>query len=111
MKNIRRGIFETNSSSTHSLTIVPSEEYYEFQQGKRFLDRWHDVLITEEEYIKKAEEFKIEHPDYDENEIKEYLELMTFNEYCSMDYETFSQSYKTKNGDEVVAFGYYGTDY
>lgn len=104
MKNIRRGIFETNSSSTHSLTIVPSNEYEEFEQGKRFFERWHDILITEEEYEQKAKEFKVEHPDYDDKEIKEYFELMTFDEYCNMDYETFSQSYKTKNGDEVVAF-------
>jgi hypothetical protein len=114
MKNVRIGIFETNSSSTHSLTIVPKEEYDEFKSGIRFYDRWNDALVTKEEYEKLIEKFKDKNPDMDEDELAEYLDdegVMNYDKYQYMDYETFSKSYKTKNGDEVVAFGYYGTDY
>ena len=34
MKSIRENTFETNSSSTHSLTVVSKEEYEDFENGK-----------------------------------------------------------------------------
>ena len=34
----------------------------------------------------------------------------TFNTYGGEYYETYSESYTTKSGDEIVAFGYYGHD-
>lgn len=33
---IRRGVFETNSSSTHSITMVSSEDYNKWQNGELF---------------------------------------------------------------------------
>ncbi len=32
-RQIRRGVFETNSSSTHSLTMCSKKEYDEFEKG------------------------------------------------------------------------------
>lgn len=38
MKIIRQGAFETNSSSTHSLTICSSEEYTKWENGELYWD-------------------------------------------------------------------------
>lgn len=38
MKTIRHNVFETNSSSTHSLTIVPEEEFEKFKNCDLLLD-------------------------------------------------------------------------
>ena len=36
MKVVRRGVFETNSSSTHSLTICSNEEYTKWEDGELY---------------------------------------------------------------------------
>jgi len=92
-KQIRYGVFETNSSSVHSLTIVSKEEFERFKNGEMVLDRWGERLV---EAPTKTE------TDYDEYE--------TYDNLGGGEYETFIQNYKTKNGDEIVAFGFYGHD-
>lgn len=47
MKVIRRGIFETNSSSTHAMTICTEEEYDKWKKGERYY--YYEQLITPEE--------------------------------------------------------------
>lgn len=92
MKTVRFGTFETNSSSTHSLVMCSSEEFEDFKAGKLYFDKYNDCLCTPEE-IDKDEEYS----------------YITYDEFLNMDnYETFEDSYKTKNGDSVVAFGYFG---
>ena len=44
---MRRGVFETNSSSTHSLTICTEEEFEKWQNGELLFDRWNDCFIEE----------------------------------------------------------------
>ena len=39
MKQVRRGVFETNSSSTHSITICTEDEYEKFKRGELMYDR------------------------------------------------------------------------
>lgn len=90
---IRRGVFETNSSSTHSITMVSKEEYDKWKNGELLYDNWHDKLVEKTEENCEDEDFKA----YDE-----YFE----NEYL----ETFEDKYTTKSGDVIVAFGKYGTD-
>lgn len=56
-KIIRKGTFETNSSSSHSLVFCTEEEYKKLKEEKLFFkDRWDDEFITEEEYNKLLEE-------------------------------------------------------
>jgi hypothetical protein len=38
MRVIRRGVFETNSSSTHSITMCSIEEYEKWESGEVLLD-------------------------------------------------------------------------
>ena len=39
-KQIRRGVFETNSSSMHSLTMCSEEEFEQWKNGELLFDEW-----------------------------------------------------------------------
>lgn len=43
-REIRRNVFETNSSSTHSLSICTEQEFEDWKAGKLLYDRWGGVL-------------------------------------------------------------------
>ena len=128
MKTVRRGTFETNSSSTHSITMCMESDYEKWKNGEMYWHRWNDELVSKEEVEKEMaklrEEFIADNPDFDENneewkekleqyinEDKMYYTYEEFNDYDYIEYETFVDKYNTPNGDTVVAFGYYGQDY
>ena len=52
LKQIRIGVFETNSSSTHAVAIISDEEYKQYQSGELRLSR-HGELISVQEYQKE----------------------------------------------------------
>lgn len=127
MKTIRRGTFETNSSSTHSISICTISEFEQWKNGGLYYDDWNNKFITKDEYNKKMESYKedfiSDHPDFDENDedwidnLNDYLnedkEYYTYDEYSGYDYleyEKYEKKYKTPNGEEIIAFGYYGQD-
>lgn len=39
-RQIRRGVFETNSSSTHSLTMCSEEEFEAWKRGEVLFQEW-----------------------------------------------------------------------
>jgi len=95
MRKIRRGIFETNSSSTHSISIVAKEDFEAWKNGEMILDRWSDKLIKTE----------------DKDKVKYEDELQTYEGYMEDDYlEYFEERFTTKSGEEIIAFGKYGYD-
>ena len=49
MRQVRRMTFETNSSSTHSLTICPEETYNKWLDGKVLFSDWKEDFIEVEE--------------------------------------------------------------
>lgn len=148
MLQIRRNVFETNSSSTHSLTMCSKDEYDAWINGEVYFD-WYNNFVSKEERDKR---YKIAVVDYcsthswkdktttfknvvyqeDEFVPEDHIDELTeenyqdfndegrwvlsdydvpvsFNEYFDdIDYETFDDTYTTKSGDEIVAFGYYG---
>ncbi|HHU55752.1 MAG TPA: hypothetical protein GXZ48_03565 [Acholeplasmataceae bacterium] len=118
MKQIRIGVFETNSSSTHSITMCSKEDYDNWKKGKVL--KCGDDFITREEAIeelKKDEYFNKYNPNFDftdEESIDEALkdyEYCTYEQYFKSDYlESFTDTYTTKNGETVIAFGKYGYD-
>lgn len=118
MKAIRRGVFETNSSSTHSITLCSKEDYGKWVKGDVFLDRdWRSKkdFISKEEAIQKLKDSKYyKDLDYnDEDAVNEALreeELYTSENYFDDDLESFESTYTTKSGETVVAFGKYGYD-
>lgn len=124
MKLIRKNIFETNSSSTHSLTMCTKSEFDRFKDGTMVLYA-DEVLVPISVYEKEVEKLKEEylknHPDFDENsekcqeDLEDFLyyenEYKTYKEWCNDEYlETYVNDYTTPNGEEIVAFGKYGYD-
>ena len=57
-RQIRRGVFETNSSSVHSLTMCSGDEYDKWAKGEFVYDTYEEKLIPVEG----------KDPDYEENE-------------------------------------------
>jgi len=97
MKQVRRGVFETNSSSTHTLTIVSKEKYDQWNRGELVFSAYAKPKFV------KPEENMPNHWNEDEMEYK------SFDEYWEeLEYETFEIEHTTESGDEIVAFGYYG---
>lgn len=124
-RQIRRGVFETNSSSTHSITMCSNKEYDEFEKGNLYIERWgSSKLYTKEELIEKFKnitDWRTKEPKYtgvdwnNEDEFNRVLEEVEY--YCTADeywntvtdeYETFEKTYTSPTGETVVAFGYYG---
>ena len=103
-RQIRRGVFETNSSSVHSLVMCTDDDYNKWKSGEFLYDKWEAKLVTLEEAKKEEdyedeEEFNSRFLDYDHFYSRQYIE-----------YETFEQTFKTPGGEIVYGFGYYGQD-
>lgn len=136
-RQIRRGVFETNSSSTHSLVMCSKEEYDRWEKGELMFDRYNDVLvemkieITEQDKAKAKKDYENKKLKYwkewnqlSEEEVNEWYDkyvsehnkidryrYKTYNEFFDDEYlESFEERYTTKNGEEIVAFGLYGYD-
>ena len=45
-RQVRQGVFETNSSSTHSLTICTENEYDKWKKGELLFDYWDDKFVN-----------------------------------------------------------------
>ena len=99
-RQIRRGVFETNSSSVHSLTMCTSSDYDKWKNGELVWSRWDDELIPITDEIKRSMD----------NDEREFLTYEQFSDYDYMEYETYSESFKTPSGETVYGFGYYGHD-
>ena len=95
MKQVRRGVFETNSSSTHSLTIITKQEFDDYQKGKLVFDRWNNKLID------------IKDKEVGEDEDQRYW---VFDAFGGEYFETDNKSFTTPSGDQIVAMCYYGYD-
>lgn len=119
---IRRSIFETNSSSVHSITMVSGSEYDKWKNGELLYDRDTETLVTKEEIEKIKEDDKkryesynwsFDESEYDYNREDSNIRFLTYDKFFDwsyIQYETFTDRYKTKDGEEVVAFGFYGHD-
>lgn len=113
MIQIRRNVFETNSSSTHTLVITTESEYSDWIKGTVVYDGYQERLISIEEAmeisgIKDKEEFLRLL-----NDVESYNDVAyrfhTFDEFYDDDeLEFFKQDHITKHGDKVVVFGCYG---
>lgn len=122
---IRSGLFETNSSSVHSLIMCSKEEFDKLVN--------YELLIEDEKIVPIPEcelsdvDFEKAKKEYDNSwwlndewdeltepqkrglAIASKMNLQSLASYGS-DYEFFDEIYKTATGEEVVAFGYCGWD-
>jgi hypothetical protein len=114
-----------------------SDDYDKWKNGELLFHRWEESLYTKEQIIKKAKKLKEEaikrkeegkslwgnqeeliNATTDEelynvmvnDEDKDFYTYDEYWEYVDDNYETFVDSYKAKNGEEIIAFGYYGYD-
>lgn len=95
---IRRGVFETNSSSTHSITICPKKEYQRWVDGELLYDSYSEELVPVN--IEKEDEG-------DEDDCR----CLTYEEYEDEEYlEGYYTEYTTKSGEVIVVFGKFGRD-
>ncbi len=116
MRVVRKGVFETNSSSTHSLTICTKEEYEQWERGEVLLDILDDEFIKRKDVIeslKKDECFNDEGIDWNDDDVVDDVladgEFNTIERYYDNDIlEGYCYDYTTKSGDEIVIFGRYG---
>lgn len=145
---VRQGVFETNSSSTHTLTVCSKDDFDKWKKGEvLWLDRdWQKLdtdknFVTPEELEELAEKYNEEQQkridsgdkfahtvDIDKvlNEQRDYdsyydsywdtersaLEAYTMDDWYARngDLETYSRSFTSPSGDEMVAFGAFGYD-
>lgn len=149
---VRQGVFETNSSSTHTLTICSKDDFDKWKNGEVFwLDNsWHKLdtdkdFVTPEELEELAEKYNEEQqkridegdkfakvldiekvlnerPDYDYDSWddsywdteRSALEAYTTDDFyvskSNDELETYSKTFTSPSGDEMVAFGAFGYD-
>lgn len=133
-RQVRRGVFETNSSSTHSLTMCSEEEFEAWKRGEVLFQEWgsdnfvsatdlsdKDKKKAEEDYKENQTEFQKDWKDLSEEAKQKYYtkyakendiideDAKTYEQYMNEgELEIFVQTYTSKNGDKIVAFGEYG---
>jgi len=99
-RQIRVGVFETNSSATHTLTIYTKSEWNDFKNGSLILDDYSNFQNKSSylEQLRKSEEYKEWLSDYgyveDTDELfDEYVEELYDVETISS-YNTYTEHYE-----------------
>lgn len=127
MKQTRRNVFETNSSSTHSLTMCLKSDYDEWKAGEVYLNGnsgWSsNSPYKEKQFVTKEEAIDIltdnKYPpekdltELDSEDLEDIFrdeEFYTYENYWRDYLEGYSDTFTTPNGDTVVAFGQFGYD-
>lgn len=136
MYSIRRNVFETNSSSTHSLIICSDKTYNDWLDGKVVYNSYAEEFVEAKQPTEidfhKAEVMYTENKSYymkdwkdltpemqlaylkenvmEENDTYQYRTYEDYkNEMDSME-ESFERTYETEHGDVVHILGYMGYD-
>lgn len=127
MIQIRRNIFETNSSSSHSITMCTKDEYEDWKAGKlylcmmstyettsKFAEKLFVTLDEVKDIIAKHKynpgDLRIIDEDfiYDQGVAYQVFTHDMYVEYTSMEF--YDAEYTTPKGETIVAFGHYGYD-
>ena len=130
MKQIRRNVFETNSSSVHSITMCLEDIYdkwindevyfydstYKLPESRDQFFTWDDMLEFMRNELKVDEEdikALIEAKENDDSEFTSILhdsDFYTADSYenYNEDCESYAEVFTTPLGERVVAFGYAG---
>lgn len=123
MIKVRSGVFETNSSSTHTITMCSDDTYNKWMQNKLYFDLDNEVLVDEETMFKEiadvygqdaVDELKAFRVESEENflgGIAEYSYYTRSSLINSHTYEHFHDKFVTPGGEIVHSFGWYGSDY
>jgi hypothetical protein len=104
MKVIRFNIFETNSSSTHSLCICTEDEYEKWKNGDLIYSYWENDMIEPPDNLDEL--LDEDSPEFDEDAQYDYRTYDYEDDYL----EWYDYHFTTPSGDKMVAFGWYGHD-
>lgn len=130
-RQIRRGVFETNSSSTHSMTIMMKDDFDKWMEDPnlyicQYVGRYPNgakkpvigTLYTKEEVINfiNTLSWNLESGTSYNGSEEDIDEIIAENEFVNRDWdensylEYFEETFTTPLGEEIVAFGEYGYD-
>ena len=125
MIQIREGVFETNSSSTHSICRCMKSEFEAWKSGLRAYDQWAEELRDAgflREYLwqnrKYYEELCSRLNALSDEELIRCLtrgddgdgQWISFKAWCNSCMSRYQEEFTTPSGETVVAFGEYGYD-
>lgn len=133
MRQIRRGVFETNSSSTHSLTICTEDQFNDWKDGKLLYDAYSECFCSIDELTEYEKEEAIENyndeiegnifykkwEELSEDEQKIWFlnqyaiikqrDLLSYEDFFTRGcLERYQTNFTTPSGDKMIAFGKYG---
>lgn len=110
---VREGVFETNSSSTHAVSVCTLNEFEDFKKGKMYVNMNNLEIVSKEfaDKINDAIKEECEKYGYDYEDTKQNEGCITWSEFMDIDYEIFHKARQLKDGTTMVAFGYFGYDY
>lgn len=106
MINIRSLVFETNSSATHSVSLITRDEYNKFLSGDYFLDFDDGIIYTKEEAFTIARSKR----DYNENMDEDDIRYM-LADYSIFDIDTYRQIIEDNEYTEEDTFVKGSTEY
>jgi len=112
MKQTRRSVFETNSSSTHSLSICSSGDFRAWKNEEVLFDSHEDTFVKREDALAKI---KKDNPKLvlgdreEEGRVLHEIGILTYKQYFfESEYLERFQEQRNVGGVDVVAFGKYG---
>ena len=122
MIQIREGVFETNSSSTHSICMCLKSEYEAWRNGDVIYDSYREKLITADElreYVNLSdwyEHLREKASGLTDRELLRFISeedggrFQSHEAWPNSDFENYYEEYTTPNGEAIVAFGEFGYD-
>lgn len=91
MIQIRQNIFETNSSSVHTLVICTEDEFKKFNNDELCVDDWNDTLVPFNKYDGSTR-------------------FLNSDEFFGDNWLEYYEEHREINGTKIVVFGRYGRD-
>ncbi len=111
---VRKGVFETNSSSVHSLALFSGSDWEAFKEGRMVIENSAsaDKLISIADVKDKTTIFNPDHIDEDmefyEYEYLPYKAWLNPYDYCYEGWESIIEEVKDSNGkDKTVVVSTY----
>lgn len=118
---IRRGVFETNSSSVHSITMMMKTDYEQMKTENHYTYEgdgcgWtkreapeNETIYTKDEVIEFIKKNRFyEYADVMDDDTFDKFDFISSDEWSHL--ESYYEEFITPSGETVVAFGQYGYD-
>ena len=118
MRTIRYNTFETNSSSTHCITMLDKSDYDHWTNKEIFIDVNDGNKVYDLKDVYEFLKLKYNYQGFESySEVSLFIdEVIANNSWYRDDCEVYdslerdTSEFRTKNGDEVVTICHYGYD-